>query len=163
MTLNTAVLTFISSWMSKIRKFVRVRFRIFAITQSRATGSTFRYWFRRIVLRPRGWQSASPTLLLLYWSLRAQSSVVLRYVKLTAFVPNGMSLLPNNCGILCLKMLLFYRKWTFALFKLRRLFVFLLMVYPKLFETDRHFILKSGLDVRDADVRDAVSRPVKYR
>jgi hypothetical protein len=53
------------------------------------------------VLRPRGWQSAFPYLLLLCGSLAAQSSAVLRYVKLTAFVINGLSLLPNNCGVLC--------------------------------------------------------------
>jgi len=103
MTPNTAVLTFICSGMTKVRKFVCLGFRIFAIIQSRATVSTFRYWFRRIVLRPRGWQSASPTLLLLRRSLPAQSSAVLHYVNETAFVLNRMSPLPNNCGVLCFK------------------------------------------------------------
>jgi len=36
------------------------------------------------------------------------------------------------------------------------------MAFRKQFETDRRFILKIGFDVRDADVRDAVSSPVKY-
>jgi hypothetical protein len=63
------------SWMSKVRKFVCLGFRIFVITESRATVSTFRYWFRRTVLRPRGWQSASPTLLLVYWLLPARSCI----------------------------------------------------------------------------------------
>jgi len=103
MTPDTAVLTFMCSCTSKVRKFVCLGFRFFAITQSRATVLTFRYWCRRIVMKPRGWQSASPTLLLLCRSPPAQSSAVLHYVKLTAFVLNGMSLLPNNCGVLFLK------------------------------------------------------------
>lgn len=36
------------------------------------------------------------------------------------------------------------------------------MVFRKLFETDGLFTLKSGFDVRDADVREALSSPVKY-
>ena len=81
MTPSTAMLTFICGCTSKFRKFVCLGFRIFAITQTRATVSTFRYWFRRIVLRPSGWQSASPTLVLLCRPLPAQSSAVLAYLK----------------------------------------------------------------------------------
>jgi len=77
-------------------------------------------------------------------------------------VLNGMSLSHNKGGVLCLKSFSFVKNKPSLFLSFESYLYCLLMVLRKLFETDRHFILKSGFDVRDSDVRDAVSSPVKY-